>query len=269
MITHGKIHLTITVMQDILMLSLLRNLTIEPVEYVLGRGVNGKDRCMQYDSMIDTLKVLLRKDEVFAEVVNGHCSQSGLILDFCDGLHCKSNASLSEHQSLQILLYSDDFCVANPLGNKVKKLKFSAYYFILGNVSPKVRSKLNMIQLACLCPTEYVKEYGLENVLAPLVRDLKSIEVTDIEIERNGVKNTFNKSLSMIVTDNLAAHTIDGFQESFNILLSCRFCHVTKTEVKSHLRTSIESRRTEISYNQQAIICQANPDSRMTKSCFN
>ncbi|KAJ8018503.1 hypothetical protein HOLleu_43476 [Holothuria leucospilota] len=100
---------------------------VEPVEYVLGRGVNGKDRCMQYVSIIDTLKALLRKDEVFAEVLNGHCSQDGLILDFCDGLHCKSNASLSEHQSLQIQLYSDDFCVANPLGNKVKKLKFSAY----------------------------------------------------------------------------------------------------------------------------------------------
>ncbi|KAJ8022037.1 hypothetical protein HOLleu_39411 [Holothuria leucospilota] len=233
---------------------------VEPVEYVLGRGVNGKDRCMQYVSIIDTLKALLRKDEVFAEVLNGHCSQDGLILDFCDGLHCKSNASLSEHQSLQIQLYSDDFCVANPLGNKVKKLKFSAYYFILGNLSPKFRSKLNMIQLACLCPTEYVKEYGLENVLAPLVRDLKSIEVTGIEIERDGVKHTFTGSLSMIVTDNLAAHSIGGFQESFNTLRSCRFCHVTKTEVKTHLRTSPESRRTEMSYNQQARICTANPD---------
>ncbi|PIK38272.1 GagPol [Apostichopus japonicus] len=64
----------------------------------------------------------------------------------------------------------------------------------------------------------------------------------------------------MVVADNLAAHSIGGFQESFNTFRTCRFCNVTKPDVKNHLRASSDTRRTEVSYNQQARISTANPD---------
>ena len=215
---------------------------VQPVEYVLGKAVNGKDQSMQYVSIFDTLKSLLLIDEVFAEVVHGHASQTDAVLDFCDGVHCKNNNLLSVPHNLQIQLYNDDFCVANPLGNKVKTLKFSAFYFILGNIAPKFRSKLKMIQLVCLCPSEYVNQYGMRQVLQPLIHDLHVLETEGIATEKDNVQHTFKGTLSMIVADNLGAHSVGGVQESFNTRRVCRFCHVTKQDIKNHLRASAELR---------------------------
>ncbi len=45
---------------------------IEPVEYVMGRNRNGKVKSFQYVSIIQTLQALLKRDEVFAYVIQEH-----------------------------------------------------------------------------------------------------------------------------------------------------------------------------------------------------
>ncbi|XP_071820322.1 uncharacterized protein [Apostichopus japonicus] len=233
---------------------------VEPVEYLLGVGANGKEKTFQYIDILETIKLLLKQDDIFAEVVNGHLSPDSSLQDYCDGALCKNNPLLAESQNIQIQLYHDDFCVANPLGNKVKNLKFSAFYFLIGNISPKLRSKLHVIQLSLLCQTECVKEFGLHKVLAPLVADLKKLERDGIIVEKDGAEHNIKGTLSMIVADNLAAHTVGGFQESFNTFRPCRFCLVTRGEIKEHMNANSVTKRTSASYDQQARMAENIPE---------
>ena len=59
------------------------------------------------------------------------------------------------------MLCCDEFVCANPLGNKFKKWKISALYFVLGNF----RVQLSSINLAILCETIFIEKYGYESVL--------------------------------------------------------------------------------------------------------
>ena len=44
-------------------------------------------------------------------------------------------------------------------------------------------------------------------------------------------------TISMIVADNLAAHTLGGFNQSFspNVIKVCRYCNATNEDLQSHL----------------------------------
>ena len=50
------------------------------------------------------------------------------------------------------------------------------FYYTLGNLSPKYRSFLRAIQLACVAPVSVVNKYGVDAVLAPVVQQLKKLE---------------------------------------------------------------------------------------------
>ena len=49
------------------------------------------------------------------------------------------------------------------------------FYFLLGNLHPKYRSKLKSIQLVALCKHRYIKKYSLNAILTPLIEDLKKL----------------------------------------------------------------------------------------------
>ena len=85
--------------------------------------------------------------------------------DVSDGTNERQTPLLSDPQSLKIHLYFDDFQVSNPLGNKIVKYKLNAFYFLLGNIEPKYRASLDVINLAILCHSNLSKEYGLSKVL--------------------------------------------------------------------------------------------------------
>ena len=90
----------------------------------------------------------------------------GLICEFKDGLIYKNNPLwTSSNKIIQIMLCCDEFVCANPLGNKFKKWKISALYFVLGNLPRKRRSMLSSINLAILCETIFIEKYGYEWVL--------------------------------------------------------------------------------------------------------
>ena len=50
-----------------------------------------------------------------------------------------------------------------------------AFYFTLGNISPKYRSKLKSIQLLALVKSTLIKKYGMNTILKPVVKDLKAL----------------------------------------------------------------------------------------------
>lgn len=49
------------------------------------------------------------------------------------------------------------------------------FYFVLGNISPKFRSKLSTIQLVAIIETTILKQYGMDAVLQPIVQDIKKL----------------------------------------------------------------------------------------------
>ena len=88
-------------------------------------------------------------------------------------------------------MYFDELEICNPLGSKAKihKLglfdyKYACYeififtgsfYFTLGNLSPKYRSKLSSIHLISLVKSTLISVYGMDAILKPFIEDMKKL----------------------------------------------------------------------------------------------
>ncbi|KAL1252219.1 hypothetical protein QQF64_020015 [Cirrhinus molitorella] len=74
-------------------------------------------------------------------------------------------------------------------------------------------------------------KHGYAAVLAPLLRDVHILEQDGVFIERVGrnVKGT----IFCVSADNLAAHGLSGFVESFKEGYVCRFCLATREQFKA------------------------------------
>ena len=51
-----------------------------------------------------------------------------------------------------------------------------AFYYILGNVDPRFRSKIHSIQLLILAKYSSVAEFGIDQILEPAVKDIEKLE---------------------------------------------------------------------------------------------
>ena len=197
---------------------------VMPVEIVLGVNEKGKRDTFQYIPILQTLDAFLRHEDVLAEVLRTR-PNTDIIESIRDGSHVKESAFLSRRDTLLINLYNDEFTISNPLGNKTKKYKILAFYFSLGNLSPRLNSRLKSIQLAIVAKHVDAKRYGASAILAPLIEDLKELENKGIRIKFYQNCHLFFGSVSLVISDNLAAHWLFGFQESFSKTKRvCRFC---------------------------------------------
>ncbi|XP_047186147.1 uncharacterized protein LOC118292452 [Scophthalmus maximus] len=150
---------------------------------------------------------------------------------YVDGQCFNENSLLARDEfTIALGLYIDDFEVANPLGTSKLKHKMCAIYWVIANIPAKYRSTLNSIQLALLCNTSTVKECGYAKVLQPLIYDLKSLEQNDVYLEQLGesVKGT----VLYDAADNLGAHSLAGFLESFTVDKFCRFCSASSIDTQ-------------------------------------
>lgn len=228
---------------------------VSPETYLLGR--TGIDN-MQYISILETLKALLNKDDVFAQVMNPHVSHDGKIRDICHGSYFKNHPFWqSDPNMLQIMLYFDEFTAINQSGCHSARYKFGGFYFQLGNIEEHLRSKSHVIQLLALVKARSVKEHGLSAVLAPFIYDIKILEETGIHITRPEGIFHFRGSVITCISDNLGSHMLGCFSKSFNSLRSCRFCNITKPDLRVSRDISQFERRTVDQYNQQAALVTA------------
>ena len=92
----------------------------------------------------------------------------------------------------------------------------------------RYKSALSSIYLALLCKAEHVRIYGYDCVLKPLIEDIKSLETVGVFVEKLGYK--VKGTTLFIAADNLAAHSLGGFQESFNVEKFCRFCLASRKD---------------------------------------
>ena len=151
-----------------------------------------------------------------------HVAQHGTYGNIWDG---SCHQMSKEYRDIRLLLYYDDFQVANPLGPHASKMKIGALYFTVANFSAVNRAKIRNIYLAALFRPSHIKRYGWNAILRPLIDDLKSLET-------EGLSNGVRVSLCAIVADNLASHSIGGLSQNFRTS-ACRFCLRSASDIRS------------------------------------
>ncbi len=210
---------------------------VEPVEFILDQK---KSRTFQYIPILQSLQQLLGCTGVLNSFVNSHGAQESTTdqvenqqyHSVRDGVYFKENPFLSgDDLRICLTLYIDDFELCNPLGTSRKKHKLCSVYWILNNLPPGSHSALSSIYLTLLCKSDDVKLYGYGKVLEPLLKDLCVLEEHGVFISKLGkfVKGTVHS----VVADNLGAHSLAGFVESFSGQYVCRFCTAQKVDIQS------------------------------------
>ena len=147
------------------------------------RRVKNKIRCIQienvfyYIPILKTLQEQLKSKAILQMVFsenNGDTDVGGYMQDFTDGLFVRNHPLFSiDDNALKLLIYYDDVNVANPMTNKVHSL--GLFYYQLINIKSVYRGKLKSIHLFSICKKPYIKEFGLNKILQPLVDDLKEL----------------------------------------------------------------------------------------------
>lgn len=207
---------------------------IEPIEYVLDATSRRK---FVYIPVLKVLTELLNRNDVLDKVLETehietveHLSQ---YKTYRDGLYYKDNSLLSsEDLSIALGLYIDDFEVCNPLGTSKKKHKVCAVYWVISNLPIRYRSSVQSIYLACLCHSNDVKKYGYGAILEPLIKDLEVLEQQGLYVQKLG--STVRGTVLYVSADNLGAHSLAGFHESFNVDKFCRFCLASRQDIDTH-----------------------------------
>lgn len=221
---------------------------VMPVEYIIDRGNKASSVYIPLHAM---LQRMLNREDILDKALPVDKDVPNEYRTYRDGSYCKENDLLKgEEFKIAIGLYIDDFEVANPLGTSRKKHKMTSVYWVIANIPPKYRSTLHSIQLALLCKATHVKEYGYAKVLHPLIQDLASLEQHGVFVERLG--ECVRGTVLHVAADNLAAHSLAGFFESFTVERYCRFCMATRDEVQvKEVCSHAFEQRTVHTHNQQ------------------
>lgn len=75
-------------------------------------------------------------------------------------------------------------------------LLLGAFYFTLGNLSPKYRSKLTSIYLLALVKSSFISSYGMDAVLKPFIDDMKKLVC--LNIARSKEQPTLMQNAQMV-----------------------------------------------------------------------
>lgn len=216
---------------------------VKPVEINLGA-----QDTYHYVPVKESLNKLLSYEDVFAEVMNGHETQDNSLEDIMDGDLVKNHPVFSQGESLAVMLYFDEFSVTNPLRSRAKNYKLLACYMLLANLTPEQRSKRRSMQLVLLCRAKHVKPYGLTRITAQLVTDLKDLEESGLDVSRGEGDFHFSVGVLAVLGDNLSQHQLGGFVPSFSCQSPCRFCTISKAQLKEG---GVGDARTPHSHDEQ------------------
>ncbi|KAL2082779.1 hypothetical protein ACEWY4_022597 [Coilia grayii] len=220
---------------------------IEPVEYVFNRVQN---HTFVYVPLLKTLKSLLERPDVLEKTFPVKEGTLGFYTSPFDGQYFKVNKLVNGQDfRLSLGLFIDDFEIANPLGTSRKKHKITAVYWVILNWESQYRSSLHSIQLALLGKSSEVRVYGYESFFEPLLHDLRSLEHEGLYVEQIG-ENVRGTVLN-VSADNLGAHGLAGFQESFCVEKFCRFCLASLKDIQTtEVRQGIFPLRSPEQHNQ-------------------
>ncbi|CAF3332373.1 unnamed protein product [Rotaria sp. Silwood2] len=199
-----------------------------PTQNILSSNQSTKE--FSYDvSIKNTIRKILEKDDMLPLLTENIREQVAitqadpdLMLSFRDG----DKGRKTNKESFIIQLYVDGIGITNPLGPKKDQHKLTMVYFTLEDMPDTFRSTLQCINLVAICYTKYLdSDERLRKFYEPIVKDLNDLQCNGLMINKFNTQSIF--SFSTIAADNLAAHELAGFQQSFSSGYFCRRCLVT------------------------------------------
>jgi hypothetical protein len=166
--------------------------------------------------------------------------------EFRHGLFCRNHSFLQLHPDAIVFHFVvDAYETANVLGSHTSVHKIEALYCLIRNLPQELMSRTCNIFTIGLWNAKYVKQYGYNQILMPLFSQLKQLESANgLEVIVHGQKTNVHGILGMFSADNLGAHSLFGFLESFSANYFCRFCMAHKDSTQTHYLASQFDRRT-------------------------
>ena len=142
--------------------------------------------------------------------------------------------------------------VSNPLGSHAGMHKVDMFYYTLGNLNPKLRSKRCAVRLLAIVNGKLVKKYGYNAVLEPILSDIKILESGRPFNVLGEIKIVCGKVVSC-AGDNEGQHEWGGFKVGVGFTFQkFRHCHCTFFLCKTNSLKMILLCR-PISYSQAAV----------------
>ena len=149
---------------------------------------------------------------------------------------------------LHLIFYYGEFNVANPLGNKTSKHSIGAIYYCIANTLKL--SSLSNIHLAMLFRSRDVKKLSWERILAPLVKEINTLEKEGATYVHNGKPRTVKCVMYMFVCDNKGSHQLAGYFASFHRTNQiCRHCHAKTDGIQNTFEETSFEQRTRAQYD--------------------
>ncbi|XP_043474416.1 uncharacterized protein LOC122506359 [Leptopilina heterotoma] len=189
--------------------------------------------------VLDTLKNLLSNDEIRENIENRIEKDDGTYRSVLDGEIYKENPFFRENpNALAILFYYDDLTVTNPLGANCKKHNLSMFYWSPGNIEPRLRSNKNSIYLYSIVKTNFLKKYGIQKFLEPLVKEMNILQTEGLRISVGNEIKIFKGSILFSSGDNPASAFLGGYKRSVSAHCLCRTCMATESTWKEKFNES-------------------------------
>ncbi|XP_033125438.1 uncharacterized protein LOC117123569 [Anneissia japonica] len=206
-----------------------------------------------YIPIIESLQQLLLNDRISAMVLKKpNMHKSGVFYDMHDGsIYQRDNFFDEDRKSFLIILYHDELEVCNPLGSKAGTHKLDLYYYTIGNISPKFRSKRCAVRLLAIANAKLVKKYGINCIMRPIIEDLQLL-YNGRTMLINGVNQKIYGKVLMCAGDTLGQHYLGGFKEGVGVAFQkCRHCMCEFDEMQSNFVEESFRLRTRQNYNRQ------------------
>jgi len=102
---------------------------------------------------------------------------------------------------------------------------------VILNWPSQFRANLHAIQLALLGKSTDVREIGYDMFFEPLMKDVQTLEREGLFVDHLG--ENIKGTVVTVSADNLGAHGLAGFQESFLVEKFCRFCLASFQDIQT------------------------------------
>lgn len=271
--------LTTTYMQDQTIKALFNPITPEEVivsqrlcrvKRGCSRVLEMKNKVFYYVPLIRSLEQFLYNPRLFNMVYTPPtCSKNRYLYDIVDGSLFKTHELFSINPTaLQLILYSDEIEICNPLGAHASVNKLLMFYYTLGNIDPKFRSKLSAIRLLAIGKAKDISEAGVNVILERIENDLRMLYNGAKIKTDNGEIDIYGAVIS-ICGDTLAQHDLAGFKSGVGFAFSkCRHCECdfnsmqhnfdekqfTPRTLQNHIRQCQEIERAKTDFLKNALM---------------
>ena len=212
---------------------------VSPIEIVLNpKAVKNKTESkavIHYVPIIDAFKNLIQ-DPSFIDVMecNVQNSDTETLKDVKDGHLYRNNPFFKNNPSAYtMMIYSDAIELVNPLGAGRTKHKVIQIFFSLCEIPKHLRSKIDRIQLVAVFKEKLIKKFGFEKIYKQLVKDLKVLEL-GVKVT-HPVERIVKCGVLIHPADNLEAHCVGGYSQSFSSRDICRFCHIQHEDLADNI----------------------------------